>query len=659
MHSGMDRLSVPALGVLLVAIALAAAAPAYIPTHDGPQHVYAVHVANHLGDVARGWSGWFEIARPVTSLGFAALFGPLDLWLPWPTALRGALAALALFWAIAVWALARALHPARAWLGLALGGAAFGWTFYMGFFSFHLATSLGLLLLAWAIAARPATPGRIAVLSLALGGVAVLHVMSAALTGALLAALFWRRAPRGALGATALVVAGVALPSLCIALALFWPGSAALGDPNAGPPSHAPAPWWALAKCFAGGPAWRAWLLTLLALAAPIVALVRRGSARSAEDEALLVAGGVLLALAAWLPLSLASWEYFSPRFLPFAITALVVSLPIERLARPLRAATAFALASFALASTAWAWTYHERNALASAEALSGLDAGIVRSGVRLPIVLDTGADPDLPLARAAMPFALPWVNLGQLYAASQGGVTPYGFVTHPRMHHLVVRPDAPRAPALDRSYLEELSRPGRANDSAFRTAILTYLASHAGAFEDVIFFGRPEEADLLHALGFSEDWRRGGLSIARFRGCPVTVHVSPAIARSGALAIETGWLPVSHPHARYAFAHGVAAPDGSLALPLRETCAGLWLRVAEGGAACDGADGEGHLLVASTLAAPDVVCREPAETWTPPSPPAVAAPAPRGGPASAGAATASRPASSGSAARAGARNAR
>jgi hypothetical protein len=656
MNSGMDRLSVPALAVLLAAIAFAAAGPAYIPTHDGPQHVYAVHVANHLGDAARGWSQWFEIARPVTSLGFAALFGPLDLWLPWPTALRCALAALGVFWAIAVWALARALHPQRAWLGMALGGAAFGWTFYMGFFAFHIATSMGLLVLAWAIAARPVTPGRIALLALLLGGVALLHVMSAALTGALLAALYWRSAPRGELGATALRVAAIAAPSLGVALALVWPGSAPLGEPSVAEPAFAPAPWWALAKCFTGGPAWRAWPLTLLALAAPLVALARRGSARSAEDEALLVAGGTALAAAAWLPLSLASWEYFSPRFLPISIAALVVSLPIERLARPLRAAAATALAGFALASTAWAWTYHESYALASADALSGLDAGIARSGLRLPIVFDTGADPQVPPARAAMPFALPWVNLGQLYAASQGGVTPYGFVTHPRMHHLVLRPDAPPAPALDRTYLEELTRPGRGGDPAFRTALLTYLASNAGAFEDVIFYGRPAEADLLRALGFSEDWRRGGLSIARFRGCPVTVHVSPEIARSGARDLETGWMPVGHPHARYALARGDAAPDGSLALPLRETCAGLWLRVADAAATCDGSDGEGRLLVASAHAAPEVVCRRRGETWAPPNPLPLAR---RGDLASGDAATASRRDPSGSAARVAGRTAR
>ena len=651
----MDRLSVPVLGVLLAAIALAAAAPAYIPTHDGPQHVYAVHVANHLDDAARGWSDWFEIARPVTSLGFAALFGPLDLWLPWPTALRCAVAALAVFWAIAVWALARALHPQRAWLGLALGGAAFSWNFYMGFFSFHLATSVGLLVLAWAIAARPATPGRIATLAILLGGVAVLHVMSAVLTGAMLAALFWRRAPRGALGATALQIAAIALPALCVALALVWPGAAPLGEPGAPPPPFAPAPWWALAKCFTGGPAWRAWPLTLLALAAPLVALARRGSARSAEDEALLVAGGAALAAAAWLPLSIASWEYFSPRFLPIGIAALVLSLPIERLARPLRAAAAAALTGFAFASTAWAWTYHESFADASAVALSGLDVGIARSGLRLPIVLDTGADPEVPLARAAMPFALPWVNLGQLYAASQGGLTPYGFVTHPRIHHLVARPDAPRAPALDRSYLEDLSRPGRGDDPAFRAALLTWLASRAGGFEDVIFFGRPAEADALRALGFREDWRRGGLSIVRFHGCPVTVHVSPEIARSGASELETGWMPVNHPHARYALARGDTGSDGSLALPLRETCAGLWLRVADAAAVCDGADGEGRLLVASTLASPDVVCRRRGEPWIPPNLPL----ARRGDPASADAATASRRAPSGSAARVAARTAR
>src|SRR5882672_4024333 len=121
----MDRMAAPALALLLTAIALSAALPSYIPTHDGPQHTYALHVANHLDDPARGWRDWFEIARPVTSRAFAALFGPLDVWLRWPIALRAALTALALFWAVAAWALARALHPQRVWLGIALGGAAF------------------------------------------------------------------------------------------------------------------------------------------------------------------------------------------------------------------------------------------------------------------------------------------------------------------------------------------------------------------------------------------------------------------------------------------------------------------------------------------------------------------------------------------------------
>ncbi len=670
MHSGMqaartepeasggleDRLAALALAVLLIAIGFAAAHPAYIPTHDGPQHVYAVHVANHLGDPARGWESWFEIARPVTSLGFAAVFGPLDLWLPWPVALRCTVAVLALFWAGAAYALARALHPERAWLGLALGGAAFGWTFYMGFFSFHLASSFGLLVLAWAIAKRPETPRQVALLAVLLGGVALLHVMSAAVTGCVLAALYWRRAPRGALGAACLRIAAIALPATAVALALVWPGADSLGEPGTAPPPLTPAPWWALAKCFTGGPAWRAWPLTLLALAAPLVALARRRAGRSAEDEALLVAGGAALAAAAWLPMDLASWEYFAPRFLPIGVSALALTLPIERLARGARVAARVALATFAFASTGWAWMYHEALAGASASALSGLETNLVRSGVRLPIVFDTGADPDLPPARAAMPFALPWVNLGQLYAASQGGLTPYGFVRNARMHHLVVRPDAvERAPArLDRSYLTDLTRPGPAGDRAFRDALLAYLASRATAFEDVVFYGRSEEADRLNELGFSEDWRRDGLSIARFRGCPVTVHLSPEIARSGASALETGWLPAWHPHARYALADGDHAQDGSRALRLRETCAGLWLRLADASAVCDGADAEGRLRVASTQETPDVICRRRGERWNPPTELAR-----RADPASAGATTANRPVPSGSAARGAARSAR
>jgi hypothetical protein len=650
-----NRPAACALAVLLAAIAITAAGPAYIPTHDGPQHVYALHVANHLADAARGWSDWFEIARPVTSLGFAALFAPLDLWLPWPVALRCTVTAIALFWAAAAWVLARALDPRRAWLGIALGGAAFSWPFYMGFFSFHLANSLGLLAIAWAISRRPETPGQIALLSALLGGVAVLHVMSAAITGGVLAALFWRRAPPGAVGPTCARIAAIALPAAGITFALVSPGLDSLGDPDAALPVYNPEPWWALAKCFTGGPAWRAWPLTLLALAAPLVALARRGTGRSAEDEALLVAGGAALAAAAWLPMNLRAWEYFAPRFLPIGVCALVLSLPIERLARPLRAASAVALAGFALASTGWAWRYHAAFADASAIALSGLDAELVRSGMRLPIVFDAGADPDVPPARAAMPFALPWVNLGQLYAASQGGLTPYGFTLNPRMHHLVVRADAARAPSVARSYLTELTSPGPGASPAFRLALLTDLASRGTAFEDVIFYGHSDEADRLRALGFAEDWRRAGLSIARFRGCPVRVHVSPEIAKTGARDLETGWMPAWHAHARYDLAHGDAAEDGSRMLPLRETCAGLWLRFADARAVCDGADPEGRLRVDSTRATPDVICRQRGEAWAPPN----VLLARRADPASDGAATANRPGPSESAAPTAAQNAR
>jgi hypothetical protein len=416
-------------------------------------------------------------------------------------------------------------------------------------------------------------------------------------------------------------IAAIALPAAAVAFALVAPGFDTLGEPGAPPPAYQPEPWWALAKCFTGGPAWRAWPLTLLALAAPLVALAsRRAPPRSAEDDALLYAGGAALAAAACLPMDLRSWEYFAPRFLPIGVGALVLTLPIERLAGARRAIAAASLAGFALASTAWAWTYHERLAASAADALSGLDAGIVRSGVRLPIVFETGADPRVPPARAAMPFALPWVNLGQLYAANQGGVTPYGFTLNPRMHHLITRPGAAaHTPGrLERAYLADLTTPGRGEDPAFRAALLTYLASRGSEFEDVIFYGRPDEADLLRALGFTEDWRRGGLSIARFRGCPVRVHVSPAIAASGARALETGWLPASSAHARYDLARGDAAADGSRVLVLRETCAGLWLRLAGTSAVCEGADAAGRLAIASTRASPEVICRERGERWAP-----------------------------------------
>src|SRR5262249_15909467 len=146
-------------------------------------------------------------------------------------------------------------------------------------------------------------------------------------TGGVLATLALFRAEPGRRGRTLARLAAIGAPAACVALALARVGLAALGDYNQGTTGTAlatgPAPWWGLGKCFASGPAWRAWPLAVLALSAPLLALALRGP-RPSDDRALLVAGTALLVAALRLPLHFRAWDFFSVRLLPLATACLV-----------------------------------------------------------------------------------------------------------------------------------------------------------------------------------------------------------------------------------------------------------------------------------------------------------------------------------------------
>jgi hypothetical protein len=599
---------------LLLMLAAAAAGPTYLPTHDGPQHVFASHAASHLDAPGTGWAQWLEPNLPPTSHGFAAVFEPLDAWLPWPLALRAALAVLVLTWAGGAIALARAVHPERMWLGLALAAAGFQWSLWMGLFSFLAAAGFGLWVLALAFGARRWTPSVRALLALLLFLQAVFHVVPAAATGGLIALLAVLRAGPGQRGRELLRTAALAAPAAGVALALAWAGLGTLGDYNeaaGGASGPVPAPWWTLGKCFAAGPAWRAWPLTLLAAAAAAIALARRRRL-SADDRALALGGGALLAAAALLPLHLRAWDFFSVRFLPLGVAALVLALPIEALPASWRRASAAALAGFAFAASGWAFAYGLDLSARAAPALAGLDAPVRRAGLRLPVVLDPYLGRPFDEAAAPVPYAVPLLNLGQLYATAQGGVVPYAFVFNPHLHSVLMREAMrQRAPrAVDRRYAIDLARPGRTHDTALRRAVLAYVAGTATDYDDVILYGREDDVEQLLELGFRPDFRRGGLALARFAGCPLEVRLESDAEFPDGTALEVGWLPAWHVTHRYALARAEPLADGSRRLRLRQSCGGVWLGFAGGKLRCRGADAAGRLLVVSTRAAPAVTCR-------------------------------------------------
>ncbi|MEM7411537.1 MAG: hypothetical protein AAF430_14995 [Myxococcota bacterium] len=612
-----------AVGVLVwVGIAAAALGPEYLPTHDGPQHLWSVHVAQHLESPQRGWSDWLVAGAPITSQGYAAVFAPLNRWLDWPDAHRATLAVLAVLFAAGAFGWARSLHRDRVWLGIALSGVAFGWTFYMGFLAFYAATGAAFALLGWAFARPRDSRLETAGLALGLTAVAWLHLVAAFLAGVLLAALLWFRAAPDAKGAAVLRIAGLALPGALLTGLLLSSGWDQLTDWNAGPADAASrfAPWWCAGRCFAAGPAWRAWPLTGLALVGLALAATRvRRAGATPEDRALWCGGALLFGCGVLLPLDLAAWDFFSPRFLPFGVAALLLTLPLERW--PTRQPSiAVACSVFALSATAWSASFHERLEAEGAAVWAGVQQPLERRGPRLPIVFASGARSQ-QATDGPVPFALPWVNLGQLYATSQGGITPYGFALNPSLHHVLVRDDAAaRLPAaVDRGYVGDLTRTPRGDDPAYRRALLTHLASQAVGFEDVVFAGRPEEADWLARLGFVEDWRMGGVAVARFRGCALEVELSPGASAHGVVGV--GWFPSLHPVREIRPGPMHRTPDGGHRVVVREGCGPVWVRLHAPDAACAGADPEGRLLAPPGREPRRVRCRladEPSEPRDP-----------------------------------------
>jgi hypothetical protein len=230
-------------------------------------------------------------------------------------------------------------------------------------------------------------------------------------------------------------------------------------------------------------------------------------------------------------------------RFLPLGVTALVVLVPLERVRGAGRQrAIGCALALWAFAATGWAWQHHQELQRRIAPALAGLEAPIARDGLRLPIVLDPylGA---LPPAQAEVPYVVPALNLGALYAASQGGVVPYSFTLNPVLHHALRRDEAWAAVpgAVDRRYAIDLTYSALSGNARFRRAVLSYIAARATLYQDVILWGRPEDTQQLQDMGYRLDYAADGLALARFEGCPLTVRVEGAPEDA---SLTVGWHP-------------------------------------------------------------------------------------------------------------------
>ena len=609
--------------VLSVALGAAVAWFDYLPTNDGPEHIFAAYLRAHIDQPGRGWSRYLDNAPLVTGSGFVPLLSVLDRFLPWRIAFRVAVTGLVLVWAWAAFALAVSLGPRRRWLGLLGFAAALQWQFYMGLFSCYLSTGLGFLALA--VAFRFGLQRRRSLLLLAalLAAQTTLHVVPAVLTGMVLLVYAWLSSDRSARPRTLLftVLAGAPAGTLALLAVLVSGGS----DVRSTYTMYLPLTKQValLGRAFVSGPAWRAWPLTLLALGAGTASFVRwHRRLGDARERTLALAGLGLLIFAMATPLHIPGWEYFNVRFIPNAMVFLALLTPVEILRRPAATHGAAAiLVLFSLAAIAWSFAHHGFLRREHADLLAGVATSLHREGPRLPIVLEPPPGEPADEWARVVPFVTTNLHVDALYALEQGGVPAYLFAGESAIHALTWRlpPDGlAMPPHPSRGFEWRLWEPEARNDPAMRTRALAHLLGFGPAHEDVIFYGLPADHAVMRERGFVSDFERGNVMIARFAGCPARVRIEPPEGGLPPTLLLSGWWPDQRP--TFSTTLAPRASNEPVVVPIPQSpCGQIWLRVlfdmdrdgkaSPGDRTCRGADANSVLLHTVAPGAETVIC--------------------------------------------------
>lgn len=611
------------VGLALVAslgLVCALAVVRYLPTHDGPQHVFLAHLENHYSDPGAIYSDYYKPTTALTSKGFSLVYGPLAELLPWRPALQITLGIIVLTWAWGVMAFVNAVSPRRRMLGLLGFGLAFQWTLYMGFFSFLISTAVGLFTLAVAFGAKEWPWKRRLAIGALLFAQAICHVFAAEVVGLTLVVLVAFRSPRRAWPRELGLLALMGLPTALIGIhAAGWIGSTSSELPL----SQAERVWpqlavriELLASAFAAGPWWRSWPPILVAVVGIGSAVRRTLRKTSTADERALLVMSVLLGVAALaFPLHMRQWEFMSVRFIPMAVVFGLVLVPIEALDGRRAQVVHGAIVAMAASAIAWAGWHNKRLEQACGPALAGLDADLTAAGPRLPIVLDPSCNALSEKKTFALPGAEPLLNLGALYAVQQGGVVPYAFVGIPQLHGFVLTrggfrrfPDQPDR----KKFWGGLAQSDPVADAPFRASLLASLAHTGTAYQDVIFYGPVADRAQLSSRGYVTEFGNDGLWIGRYRGCPLKVEVSVAGPQAAPLFVELGWLPLAEVADTRVMPPSTKGDERIVSVQFDTApCGGVWLRAGldkdgsghwkPASGSCEGASIDGRLFVQRT----------------------------------------------------------
>ena len=603
-------------GLLGIALFLSVYLVPYLPTGDGPEHVFLAHVENHYGDPGTVYADQLRPLPQFAAKGFSLLYAPLEATLPWALALRLTLGAIVAATGLLAARIPLALDRRRHLAAFLTMGVAVHWHLYMGFFSFCVGLALGLGLLALALRREP---GRVDLVVLVAGSIvqSVAHVFSAMLTTPLVALVLVLRAPsperRRAMGAAAAILGPVALVAAGtllfvgnqteIPLTAAWRWETPRAMLRMLPALVAP-----------GGKVRGVAVLALVALSIALLLRDARRRARPAPELGLGIAAVLLLGVGVLGPADVPGWQFVSPRFLTLGVVLALATLPTERWSFSAGALGGALGATLALASIAASGWLGHRLYRACQDVLDPLDAPVRLPGVHFPLVMEPYCSLPEDPAVSPVPYLAPARHIGALYATALGGSVPGLFVGIPSLHSFGPRQDA-RSAGLPAVPLQILWAPelteGFRTDPTVRAWMLTQAAIYGQRPDAILLFGgSADDVGLFTELGFDVTWARAALTILQFRGCAAELAVagvSPTGQRKVAFGVSQFTRPLFAPMVDFD-----ALPAGPMRLPTR-LCGRWWARIGTADEAiCANADSTGRIHATISPASPTMVCRRP-----------------------------------------------
>ncbi len=498
----------------------------YLPTNDGPQHIFLGHAENLYADPSTIYGQQLIPQLQFAGRGFALWWTPLEPLLGFRDATR---VVLSLFysWSFAGYVLlVHALGKSRRWLSLLGCGVSLCWPLYMGFLPYYAGIGIGLLILAYV--ARRATFDRRAALVVGAGLALefVHHAFSVVPTILFVCILVVARSAPSERRSALLRIALCLVPALLGILTLVWfrpENPAGLQEFHWEPLARRAL---ILPRVLWSGSTPTRWLGNALLVVGFIASLVGFRRLERTERAYALCAwtAGLLLLV---LPIVIPGWQFFNVRFAPFFVVFTLPLIPLERLRRP-AVGSALSLLS-AGCFVASAFVFHRSLRAACADDLAGLSLPIKRSGYRLPIALDPFCGLPRDATQAPVPFLGPARQLGALYAVAQGGTIPNPFAQVFAIHPFTVRKGAaaPRVPIPASEVFQFGEELSQLENLPAREELLRTVAIHAQSYDDVLLFGA-NDADLatLGAFGFRAAFRQSTFAMMELEACKVEVVV-------------------------------------------------------------------------------------------------------------------------------------